>query len=204
MKFYITKRILFVWGMLAMAGCARNGDQRLAAVQKRQAAIHERIAADEKRAADLRKEVQQLEGTLDVQRICIERQACWAQVARVNAFVANELAECNRNSANWFACDAERTRNKANGTGLGCLLGGGFAVMTGGSAAPAIAIGCGLGAEHGESNSVGDCTRQSRPVPCGTRQDIFTATALASLQLTSIPTCEPMPPECELPSSSSQ
>ena len=64
MKFYIAKRILFVWGMLTIAGCARNSDQRLAAVQKRQTTIHERIAADEKRATDLRKEVQELEGVL--------------------------------------------------------------------------------------------------------------------------------------------
>lgn len=202
-RFYFAKSLPFVWGALLLFGCGRSTDQRLAQVQKRQSAINERIAADEKRAASLHAEVEQLEQTIDLERRCVERQECWTQLARVNAFVAKELAECNRNSANWFACDAERTRNKAEGTGLGCLVGWGFAVLTGGSAAPAIAIGCGLGAKHGESNSVGDCMKQSRPQPCGAQQDIFTAAALASLQLPSMPACEPMPPECETRSSSS-
>ena len=202
-RFYVGTSLTFVWGMVLVSGCARSTDQRLAHVQKRQTAIHERIAADEKRATELRAEVKQLEQTVDVERRCLERQECWTQLARVNAFVAKELAECNRNSANWFACDAERVRNKASGTGLGCLVGWGFALMTGGSAAPAIAIGCGLGAEHGESNTVGDCMHQSRPIPCGARQEAFTAAALASLQLASLPTCDPMPLECDSQSSAS-
>lgn len=196
MRFYIVKRLPFVWGMLICLGCGQNTDQRLAQVQKRQSVIDERIAADEKRAAELRSEVKQLEQTVDLERLCLERQECWTQIARVNAFVAKELAECNRHSANWFACDAERTRNKVEGTGFGCLVGWGFAVLSGGSAAPAIAIGCGLGAKRGESNTIGNCMQQARPEACNTRQAAFTEAALASLQLTTMPTCEPVPPEC--------
>lgn len=197
MRFYIVKRLPFVLGVLVCLGCGPNTDQRLAQVQKRQSVIDERIAADEKRAAELRIEIKKLEQTVDLERLCLERQECWTQTARVNAFVAKELAECNRQSANWFACDAERTRNKVEGTGLGCLVGWGFAVLSGGSAAPAIAIGCGLGAKRGESNTVGNCMRHARPEACGTRQAAFTEAALASLQLATMPTCEPMPPECE-------
>jgi hypothetical protein len=196
MRFCVAARLPFVLGILVCLGCGQNTDQRLAQVQKRQSVIDERIAADEKRAAELRSEVKQLEQTVDLERSCLARQECWMQLARVNAFVAKELAECNRHSANWFACDAERTRNKAEGTGLGCLVGWGFAVLTGGSAAPAIAIGCGLGAKRGESNTVGHCMQQSRPEACGARQAAFTEAALASLQLTNMPTCEPVPPEC--------
>lgn len=196
MRFYVAARLPFVLGMLVCIGCGQNTDQRLAQVKKRQSDINERITADEKRAAELRSEVKQLEQTVDLERLCLERQACWTQTARVHAFIAKELAECNRNSANWFACDAERTRNKADGAGLGCLVGWGFAVLSGGSAAPAIAIGCGLGAKRGESNTVGDCMQQSRPESCGARQVAFTEAALASLQLTTMPTCEPVPPEC--------
>jgi len=198
------KLLPFLLGIPLAGGCSRNADERLAQIQKRQSIIDAHVAADEKRASDLRAEVQQLEQKIDVQRRCLERQVCWTQLARVNALIAKELAECNRASANWFACDAERTRTKAEGTGLGCLVGWGFAVATGGSVAPAIAIGCGLGSEHGASHTEGDCMHYSRPQPCGQRQPVFTAVALSTLQLKSVPTCEPIPPECESLGFSSQ
>jgi len=178
--------------------CSRITDARLSQLHARQSAIDARVAADEQRAADLRVEVQQLEDVLQMQRTCLERQACWVQVARVNAAIAAELAECNRKSANWFACEAERTRNKADGTGLGCLLGWGFAAATGGSIAPSIAIGCGLGAKHSESHTRPECVNQPRPMPCGQIPALLTRSALSSIGLSKMPTCEPMPYECEL------
>lgn len=187
-----------------LLGCSRNTDERLAQVQKRQSIIHARVAADERRAANLRAEVKQLEHTLEAQRRCLEAQACWANVARANAAIAAELAECNRKSANWFACEAERTRNKADGTGLGCLLGWGFAVATGGSLAPSIAIGCGLGAKHGESHTRSACANLPEPMQCGRFPLILRRMALSSIGLSEMPTCEPMPPECESLALSSQ
>lgn len=163
--------LLFVTSIPLICGCRQNADSRLSRIHARQSAIDNRIVADEKRAADLRAEVKQLEDVLQMQRTCIERQACWAQVARVNAAIASELAECNRKSANWFACEAERTRNKADGTGLGCLLGWGFAVATGGAVAPSIAIGCGLGAEHGASHTRAECSNRSKHIAVWTDSD---------------------------------
>ncbi len=197
------KPLLFIWGIPLFWGCSRSADERLAQVNKRQSVIDGRVAADEKRAADLRAEVKQLERVLEMQQRCFVQQVCWVQVARVNAAIAAELSECNLASANWFACDAERTRNKADGTGLGCLLGWGVAVATGGSVAPSIAIGCGLGSKHGESNTTGICVQQSRPRPCGQLHHVFVQRALAALELPSMPTCERIPHECELLNSSS-
>lgn len=197
------KPFLFAVGIQLLSGCSRNADERLAQLNKRQSAIDARVAADEQRAADLRLEVQQLEDVLQMQRTCLERQACWTQVARVNAAIAAELAECNRKSANWFACEAERTRNKADGTGLGCLLGWGFAAATGGSIAPSIAIGCGLGAKHGETHTRFECLNRSKPMLCGQMPMLMKRLALSTVGLSEMPTCEPMPPECELVTSSS-
>lgn len=197
------KLLAFVIGIPLFWGCGGNADKRLAHVQRRQSVIDARVAADEKRATELRAEVKQLEDVLHMQRACLEHQACWGQVARVNAAIAAELAQCNLASANWFACDAERTRNKADGTGLGCLLGWGFAAATGGALAPSIAIGCGLGRSHSEIHTNGICVQQSRPRPCGQLQHVFTQRALAALEFPSMPVCERMPPECELLNSSS-
>lgn len=196
MDFRRTKLLLFIWGIPLFWGCSRSADERLAQVNMRQSVIDTRVAADEKRAAELRTEVKQFERVLEMQQRCFVQQMCWVQVARVNAAIAAELSQCNVVSANWFACDAERTRNKADGTGLGCLLGWGFAVATGGSVAPSIAVGCGLGAKRAEMQSV--CANTARPMACGQFQNIHMTLALAPMGLSEMPTCEPMPIECEL------
>lgn len=204
MRIRPARPFLFLLGTTLHVGCSEAADQRLSQLHQRQSVIDARVAADERRAADLRAEVKQLEHTLELQRRCLEVQACWASVARANAAIAAELAECNRKSANWFACEAERTRNKADGTGLGCLLGWGFAVATGGSLAPSIAIGCGLGAKHGESHTSSACTNLPEPMQCGRFPLILRRMALSSIGLSEMPTCEPMPPECESLALSSQ
>ena len=195
-----TKLLLFICGIPLFWGCSRNTDERLAQVNKRQSVIDGRVAADEKRAAELRTEVKQFEKVLEMQQRCFERQACWVQVARANAAIAAHYAECNLKTANWFACEAERTRNKADSTGLGCLLGWGVAVATGGSMAPSIAVGCGLGAKRAEMQSV--CANMARPMECGQFRNIHMTLALAPMGLSEMPTCEPMPIECELLTSS--
>lgn len=196
--------LLFVADMPLICGCSQNADERLAQLNKRQSVIDRRVAADEKRAAELRNEVVQLEDVLKMQRTCLDRQACWAQVARANAAIASQLAECNRKSANWYACEAERVSTKAGDTGLGCLLGWGFAAATGGSVAPAIAIGCGLGAKRSELRNHARCLNEGKPIACGEIPTLLTRLALSSAGFSKMPTCEPMPPECELLTSSSR
>ncbi len=103
MKLQLANGLRFVWSIVLFAGCGRDMDQRLTQIHQRQSVIDARIASDEKRAANLRAEVKQLEEKVDSERRCLERQACWAQVARANAAIAAELAECNRKSANFGA-----------------------------------------------------------------------------------------------------
>jgi len=191
--------LLILWGAAiipVLAGCGTGTDRRLGQVEQRQVELDLRVAVDERRAADLRADTLQLQYVLEAQRRCIAWEGCRAQVSRINAEVMGKLAECNKNTANWYACDAQRTRNTAEGAGLGCLLGWGFAVATGGTAAPAVLIGCGTGAAAGDSGSTGSCTSQPKPKPCGRLGPAFEAEVLASQGLITTPVCGPMPEEC--------
>lgn len=193
------RHLLILWGTAiipAGIGCSAGTDRRLGQVEQRQAELDLRVAIDERRAADLRADTLQLQNVLEAQRRCIAWEGCLAQVSRINAEVMAKLAECNKNTANWYACDAQRTRNTAEGAGLGCLLGWGFAVATGGAAAPAVLIGCGAGAATGDSGSTGSCTNRPKPRPCGQMGLTFQSEVLASQGLTTMPVCGPMPEEC--------
>lgn len=186
----------FVIMHLALVGCGARVNQRLREIEQRQLELDIRVAVDERRAADLRADTLQLQYVLDAQRRCIAWEECHARTSRIQAHVMAQLAQCNLNTANWYACDAQRTRNTAEGAGIGCLLGWGFAIATGGSAAPAIAIGCGAGAVNGESGTRGSCTTQPKPQPCGNLQFFFQQKALMASGLTAMPVCGAMPNEC--------
>lgn len=193
------RRPLIVWCAAiipVVTGCGAGTDRRLGQVEQRQLELDLRVAVDERRAADLRADALQLQYVLEAQRRCIAWEECQARTSIINAEVMAKLAECNRNTANWYACDAQRTKNTAEGAGLGCLLGWGFAVATGGAAAPAVAIGCGTGAVAGNSGSTGSCTDHPRPKPCGKMEATFRTDALTTHGLTSMPVCGPMPEEC--------
>jgi hypothetical protein len=182
--------------VLALFGCGAHVDRRLGQIEQRQSELDLRVAVDERRAADLHADTLQLQYVLDAQRRCIAWQECRAQTSRIEAEVMAKLAACNMKTANWFACDAQRTKDTAEGAGLGCLLGWGFAIMTGGSAAPAVLIGCGAGAATGSSGSTGSCTTQPKPQPCGRMGPAFQTEALWAHGLTDMPVCGPMPEEC--------
>lgn len=180
----------------ALVGCGARIDKRLGQIEQRQSELDIRVAVDERRAADLRAETLQLQYVLDAQRRCIAWEECHARTSRLHAHVMAQLAQCNLNTANWYACDAQRTRNTAEGAGIGCLLGWGVAIATGGSAAPAIAIGCGAGAVSGESGTHGSCTTQPKPQSCGQLQFVFQQKALMAEGLMDMPACGVMPNEC--------
>lgn len=179
-----------------LAGCSARMDRRLGQVEQRQSELDLRVAVDERRAADLRADALQLQDVLDAQRRCIAWEECRAQTSRVQAEVMGKLAQCNMNTANWYACDAQRTRNTAEGAGLGCLLGWGAAVVTGGAAAPAVLIGCGAGAATGDSGSTGSCTNQPKPRSCGQMGSAFQNEVLTAQGLLAMPVCGQMPQEC--------
>lgn len=179
-----------------LGGCGARTNQRLGQIEQRQSELDIRVAVEERRAADLRADTLQLQYMLDAQRRCIAWEECRARTSRIHANVMVQLAQCNMNTANWYACDAQRTRNTAEGAGIGCLLGWGVAIATGGSAAPAIAIGCGAGAVSGESGTRGLCTSQPKPQSCGNLQFFFQQKALMAEGLMDMPVCGAMPNEC--------
>ncbi|HVJ17584.1 MAG TPA: hypothetical protein VM686_19305 [Polyangiaceae bacterium] len=190
---------LIAWGMFiisVLVGCSAQMDRRLGQVEQRQSELDLRVAEDERRAADLRADTLQLQHLLDAQRRCIAWQECRARTSRIQATIMAKLASCNMNTAHWFACGAQRTRNTAEGAGLGCLLGWVVASVTGGSAAPAVLIGCGAGAATGSSGSTGSCTTQPKPQPCGRIAPAFRSEALMLEGLTTMPDCGRMPTEC--------
>ncbi|MDC3985916.1 hypothetical protein [Polyangium jinanense] len=182
--------------VLPIFGCGAHVDRRLGQIEQRQSELDLRVAVDERRAADLRADTLQLQYVLDAQRRCIAWEECRAQTSRIRASIMANLAACNMNTANWFACDAQRTRNTAEGAGLGCLLGWVVAGVTGGAVAPAVLIGCGAGAATGSSGSTGSCTTQPKPRPCGQMGAAFQSEALMREGLTAMPVCGPMPEEC--------
>jgi hypothetical protein len=190
---------LIIWRITiisVLAGCGAGTDRRLGQVEQRQSELDLRVAVDERRAADLRADTLQLQYVLEAQRRCIAWEGCRAQTTRIQAEIMAKLAECNKNTATWYACDAQRARNTADGVGLGCLLGWVAAGVTGGAVAPAVLIGCGTGAAAGDSGSTGSCTSQPRPKPCGRLGPAFEAEVLAAQGLTTMPVCGPMPEEC--------
>lgn len=182
---------LLAWGCLvAASGC--GGSINAA----RQDSLDIRISKDERRAAELRADTLRLAALQRLQHRCIEVSACRAAAARVTATATGYLAKCNAKRANWEACSAQRTKNTAGGTALGCGLGWVTAVVTGGAGAPAIAIGCGTGAVVGHSSSSGPCVGTPHPEPCGLRGAEFTSRALLANHLTAMPDCPTEPPEC--------
>jgi hypothetical protein len=192
---------LILWGaaiLPVLAGCSAGTDRRLGQVEQRQSELDLRVAVDERRAADLRADALQLQYLLEAQRRCVAWEECHARFTRIQAEITAKLAECNKNSAIWYACDARRARDTAADAGLGCLFGWVVAGVTGGAAAPAVVIGCGAGAAAGDSGSKGPCTSQPKPKPCGNLGRVFEVEALAVLGLPSTPDCGEMPEECAL------
>lgn len=176
--------------------CAALFSDRVDEVSRRQTKLDEAIARDERQAAELRAASLKLQRRLEVQRRCLAHSACVGQTNAVTADVYAGLARCNVQAANWAACDAARAKRTTGAAGLGCVAGWAAAALTGGAAAPAIAIGCVGGAAAGHGTAQGVCVNAQRPRDCGTREGEFVSAALARRGLSSMPNCGVEPPEC--------
>jgi hypothetical protein len=176
---------------VSLTGCGAGVEQRIAK-------INEALSRDERRAALLRGDTLKLQTHLAIQRRCLGIAECRATSAAVNADRLAALGNCNLEAANWAACDAERAKDTATSAGLGCLFGWAAAIVTGGAAAPAVVIGCGVGAAAGHGSAEGSCVDAERPRDCGTRDAEFVSQALAKHGLRETPQCQDDPPECAL------
>lgn len=182
------------WSVLTAAayllGCSGSSHSR-------QQKLETAISRDEQRAAALRAETLRLQRTLQIQRHCIAISRCQAQREAYTAALSTTVAECNRQAANWEACNASRTSKTATGAGAGCLFGWVAAAVTGGAAAPAVLVGCGGGALAGHSSAAGPCVGTTRPVDCGSRGPEFQSVALQRIGLSALPPpCEQLPSIC--------
>jgi hypothetical protein len=187
-------------GFLVLVGAAAiscgSASPRLVDFSARQQLLEEEFARDERRAAALRGDSLKLKHRLRLQRECIAHTQCIALASAIHANVMAGLASCNREAANWAACDAQRWKQTGTGAGIGCLAGWALAATTGGAAAPAVVIGCGGGAVAGNATATGDCTKVQRPADCGLRHDEFVRAALAGRHLSELPDCGQEPPGC--------
>lgn len=117
---------------------------------------------------------------------------CKASTASLKAEVTLRRAECYQEIAAHTECTANNERNTATSTTAGCLLGLGFAILTGGAAAPAALVGCGGGAAVGRATrkKCGDVPR------CASQLNDMKRVVLADSGLVAMPQCiEPREPE---------
>jgi len=175
-------------GLVTVLACSSTGlEGRLSTLEAEEVRRQERLDALEQQitSAELRAEHAKARA---------EYHECKATSAHLNAEVTLRRAECYQAVAAHTECTANNERNTATAAATGCLLGLGFAILTGGAAAPAALVGCGGGA------AVGHATRtKCGEVPrCASQLNDMKRVVLAELGLVAMPTCTE-PPELELP-----
>lgn len=147
-------------------------------LDRRLARIEREIAESEARAARARDEAR--------------LQECRAARSRRFAELAAQTAACWERAANSARCDAAQSERRSRGTILGCLLGIGVAIATGGALGPAALGGCGGGymlasASEQECERAPSCDidavaadQQNGEIPlCGGRLGLVVADAIA-------------------------
>lgn len=196
-----------LWGAIAIAmlplGCAAN---RMGDLERRQRDIEMRIRVDERRAAELRSETlklrnessnlrqqtQQLAMQMQTMNTCMQWSRCDAKRAAFEARVQQHVALCNKQVSVWYQCQAQKHKKTSGLGGLGCLLGGAFAVASGGALLPAVGIGCGAGLGVGAASGIGDCKKLEKPKACHGPRLVQQTT----WELGPAPNCGVRPPQC--------
>jgi hypothetical protein len=145
-----------------------------------------------RRVDELRVEQQQRQAELDrieqeiaAARTEQQRQQCRAISAQLLSEVAIQRAQCLATRSDYAQCVAENEANKSKSGMVGCLVGLGAAVVTGGAAAPLTLTGCGGGLLVGDGNA-----KECGPSPvCTPDPTVLGATVLSAHGLTSWPQC---------------
>ena len=153
--------------------------------------IHERLSdleKEEKRRQDtlreLNSQISASEERLGAAEAKAAYHVCLADRAEVESAIAVANAECLKEVAERSACLAKGEARTTRGGGIGCAAGWLAAVVTGGAAAPAIALGCASGVVLSETTK-----KSCGEVPPCARDPDPAATVLRSLGVSEVPTC---------------
>lgn len=144
-----------------------------------------RIAQLRSEQAQRQADLERIQQEIRTAQIEQQRQQCRAYAARLQAEVALASANCLEARSQYAACVANNEAHKSKGGLLGCLVGLGAAVATGGAAAPMAVAGCagGLLVGGATTNSCGQ-----NPV-CTIDETLLQSAALAQDGLTAWPQC---------------
>lgn len=173
---------------MASLGCAPTGfEARLSSLEEEEAERRQRLD-------ELEHQITRAELKVDHAKARVAYHDCKAARATIDAKTVLYEAQCFQDISAHAQCVAENERDTATGAALGCLLGVGAAVVTGGAAAPAALVGCGGGAVLGYATreKCGDIPR------CASQVNEMESLVLAEYGLTRAPTCT-APPELVLP-----
>jgi len=107
---------------------------------------------------------------------------CEALNAEIQASVAIERTTCERAVADRHRCEANNSAHTANAGMIGCGLGIGAAIATGGAAGPLAVVGCASGAAAGHAT-----TDHCAAVTCDLSPERLATSALQKRNLTTMP-----------------
>lgn len=157
-----------------MVACAGSGDDVARRVQE--------LRAEQQRR---QMELVALDQRIQAARVEQQRQECRALAANLMSEIAVRRVDCIGRRAEFAKCSAENKAHTSNSGMVGCGLGLGAAILTGGAAAPWAAGGCLGGLAAGSAT-----TETCRQVPvCTVDEAVLAHEVLASRGMNVWPQC---------------